>query len=91
MASYVERVLEYMERNVINMELPKTLQEDLQWAIDIITANKLYTGNQGLKLQEDRPEVKAWVDLIAMKAIPINKQEVERLKALEVAKAQEEA
>lgn len=25
MASYVERVLEFMERNVTNMELPKTL------------------------------------------------------------------
>jgi len=31
------------------------------------------------------------VDLIAMKAIPVNKQEVERLKQLEITIAQEEA
>lgn len=34
-------------------------------------------------MQEDRPEVKAWTNLISMKQIPENKKEVERLAALQ--------
>lgn len=46
--------------------------------------NKLYTGNfDDLKLSADRPEVKAWTNMIAMKQIPENIKEAERLKELE--------
>jgi hypothetical protein len=45
MASYVERVIDFMERMTNNPDLPKMLIEDIQWAIDVISANKLYTGN----------------------------------------------
>ena len=45
MASYVERVIDFMERMTLNTDLPKMLVEDIQWAIDTISANKLYTGN----------------------------------------------
>ena len=44
MSSYVERVLDFLEKHTANPEIPKTLQEDIQWAIDIISANKLYAG-----------------------------------------------
>jgi hypothetical protein len=34
-------------------------------------------------LQEDRPEVKAWTDIISLRNIPVNKKEQERLKQFE--------
>lgn len=84
MSSYVERVLDFLEKNMKNPEIPKTLQEDFQWATDIISANKLYQGSfDGFKLQEMREEVRAWTDLINLKNIPVNKKEQERLKILE--------
>lgn len=42
MASYVERVLDFLERLTKNAEIEKTLREDVEWAIDVISANKLY-------------------------------------------------
>lgn len=81
MSSYVERVIDFLEKHTVNPEVPKHLQEDIQWAIDIISSNKLYAGSfEGFRLQEDRPEVKAWTDLISLKNIPVNKKEQERLK-----------
>lgn len=63
MASYVERVIDFLEKHTVNPEVPKHLQEDIQWAIEIISSNKLYVGNlEGFKLSEERPEVKAWTD-----------------------------
>ena len=85
MSSYVERVIDFLEKHTVNPEIPKHLQEDIQWAIDIISSNKLYAGSfEGFKLQEERPEVKAWCDLIALKNIPVNKKEQERLKQFEI-------
>ena len=37
MSSYVERVLDFLEKQVENPQVPKTIQEDLEWAIEIIT------------------------------------------------------
>lgn len=52
--------------------------------MDVISANKLYSASfEGFKLSEERPEVKAWTDIIALKNIPINKMEYERLKQFE--------
>jgi hypothetical protein len=45
MASHVERVTELLDRLAENSDVPKTLQEDVIWAYDIITTNKLYSGN----------------------------------------------
>ncbi len=42
MASYVERVLDFLERVAKNENVDKTLKEDVEWAIDMISANKLY-------------------------------------------------
>ena len=90
MSSYVERVLDFFERLMDNPDLQKDLKEDIQWAIDIISTNKLYAGNmQGFRLQEDRAEVRAWTDLIGLKNIPVNKKEMERLKGLETQKDDE--
>ncbi len=44
---------------------------------------------QGFRLQEDRPEVRAWTDMIALRNIPINKKEVERLKQFETLREDE--
>ena len=81
---YIERVLDFLERQSVNSAVPKQLQEDLQWAYELISQNKLYSANiEGLKLAEDRPEVKAWTNLIALKQLPENKKEVERLSAFQ--------
>jgi hypothetical protein len=42
MASYVERVLDFLERVSKNESVDKTLREDVDWAIDIISANSIY-------------------------------------------------
>jgi len=42
MASYVERVLDFFERLAKNENVDKILREDVEWAIDMISANKLY-------------------------------------------------
>lgn len=84
MSSYVERVIDFLEKHTVNPEVPKHLQEDIQWAIDIISSNKLYAGSfEGFRLQEERPEVKAWTDMISLRNIPINRKEQERLKHFE--------
>jgi hypothetical protein len=81
MASYVERVLDFFERLSKNENVDKTLREDVEWAIDMISANKLYTGSiDSLGLQDKLPEVKAWKNLIHMKDIPINLMEAEKIK-----------
>lgn len=50
----------------------------------MISANKLYVGGfEGFKLSEDKAEIRAWTDLIALRNLPINKLELERLKQYE--------
>lgn len=84
MSSYVERVIDFLEKHQVNQDVPKHLREDLQWAIDIISSNKLYIHNfAGFKLSEDRPEVKAWTDLIYLKNVPASRKELDRLKQIE--------
>ena len=43
MASYVERVLDFMERVTKIPEIEKQIREDLEWAIETISTNKLYS------------------------------------------------
>ena len=84
MASYVERVLDFLERLSKNEEIDKILREDVEWAVEVITANKLYQGGfDGFNIQEDRPEIKVWMDIINMRQIPFNLVEQERLKQYE--------
>ena len=85
MASHVERVLDYMEKLIVNPDIPKELQEDLQWAVDTISLNKLYKGGmEGFKLQENLDEVKAWTDMIYLRNIAKNKDEESRLRMMEL-------
>ena len=81
MASYVERIIDFLERQVANPEIPKMLMEDIEWAIEVISANKLYTGSLDLiNFNTQRPEIAAWLDKINLKNIPKNELEIERLK-----------
>jgi len=71
MASYVERVIDFLEKLSNNPELPKMLVEDIQWGIEVISANKLYTGNLDyINFGTDREEIVAWTDKISLKTIP---------------------
>ena len=82
-STYVERVIEFLEKQTQDIKVPKHLQEDLQWVIDQISANKLYAGNiDSMKLDQDRQEVKAWMDMIGLKNIPVNTKELKRLEKL---------
>ncbi len=42
MASYVERVLDFLERVTKNESVDKTLREDVEWAIERISSNSIY-------------------------------------------------
>lgn len=58
MASHVERIIDFLERQAENAEIPKTLLEDIEWAIEIISANKLYTGSMSIiNFNKQRPEI----------------------------------
>jgi hypothetical protein len=84
MASHVERVIDFLERCAGNADMPKMLVEDIQWAIEIISQNKLYTSNLNyINLDTQRPEIKAWTELISLKWIPTNVEDMERLKEYE--------
>ena len=49
--------------------------------MEVISTNKLYTGNiNNINLDIQRPEIKAWTELISLKWIPTNIEEMERLK-----------
>ena len=84
MSSYVERVIDFLERISQNGDVPKMLAEDIQWAVDVISANKLYTGNMAsINFNNERSEIRHWIDEISMKSIPRNIAEMERLKEYE--------
>ena len=84
MASHIERLIDYLERQVESNDMPKMLIEDIQWAIDTISANKLYSGNlDNIKFNLDRPEIKAWMDVINLSVIPTSEEEKERLEEYE--------
>lgn len=56
------------------------LLEDIDWAIEVISANKLYSGSlDNIKFNKERTEIKAWIDLINLDAVPISEEEKERL------------
>ena len=77
MASHVERIIDLLERQIVNPEIPKMLMEDIEWAIEVISTNKLYTGNMSMiNFNRQRPEIEAWLDQINLKSIPKNTQEI---------------
>lgn len=71
MSSYIERVLEFLEKQLNNKELNHQLLEDIEWAIDIIGKNKLNTAaDKSFNFDEKRPEIKFWLDMISLKNLP---------------------
>jgi hypothetical protein len=84
MASYVERIIDFLEKLLENDAYPKIMLEDIEWAIEVISANKLKAGNMNIfKLDELRPEIRAWLQLISMDHIPLNIEEQKRLREFE--------
>jgi hypothetical protein len=87
MASYVEKLIDFMEKQASLPEdkMPKMLREDIEWAIELIGSNKLYTGSLDVYSAFDvkKPEIKAWIDTVKQKSIPYSLDEMERLKDLE--------
>ena len=68
MSSYIERLIDLLERCAQNKEYAPQFLEDIEWAIDTIGKNKLNTGaDKTLDFDGDkRPEIKAWIDLIKL-------------------------
>jgi hypothetical protein len=68
MASYVERIIDFLEKQAEHPDMPKMLREDIEWAIDVISANKLYTGSlDTINYNLQRPEIAAWLNQIKLK------------------------
>jgi len=64
--------------------MPKMLAEEIEWAYEQISANKLYgNGANNMVLDLQRPEIKAWKNLINLEWIPTNEEEMNRLKEFE--------
>lgn len=73
MSSYVERVIDFLEKLMKNQHVPKALQEDIEWAIKTINSNRLYKGQlENFKFVNDRVEIKAWMDMIKLSFNLIN-------------------
>ena len=69
---------------MVNEVLPKNLREDIEWAVEVISSNKLYNGNlHTIDYDEGRPEISVWTKMISGENIPINKEEMKRLKEFE--------
>ena len=84
MASHIEKIIDFLEKLLENNDMPKMLLEDIEWTIEVISANKLYSGSlDNIKFNKERPEIKAWIDKINLVAIPINEEEKERLEEYE--------
>ena len=65
--------------------MPKMLREDIEWAIELIGSNKLYTGDTDVYSTFDakKPEIQAWLDIVKLKNIPKSEVDIERLKDLD--------
>jgi hypothetical protein len=71
MVSHVERLIIFLEKLLENQNLPKMLHEDIEWAIEVISENLMYSGNmKNVKFNIDREEISAWLDRIHLKSIP---------------------
>jgi hypothetical protein len=68
MESHIERLINYLDKLLENQNLPKMLHEDIEWAVEVISENKLYSGQLGVnKYNKGREEIAAWLDKINLK------------------------
>ena len=52
-----------MEKLIENRNLSIMLHEDIEWAVELISKNKLYAvGMDNIKYNKDRPEISAWLN-----------------------------
>ncbi|CAI2378850.1 unnamed protein product [Moneuplotes crassus] len=62
---HVERITDYLEKLTKNPSVPKTLIDDINWAIKTLSSNKLFKNKLGgFKIPKDREDSKAWYNLI---------------------------
>lgn len=67
-----------------NEDYPKTLREDIEWSIEMIRYNKLYNGLTDISIfDQNRQEVKAWIEIISFSNIKATLEEMQRLKEFE--------
>lgn len=67
-----------------NEDYPKTLREDIEWSIEMIRYNKLYNGLTDISIfDQNRQEVKAWIEIISLSNIKTTLEEMQRLKEFE--------
>lgn len=67
-----------------NEDYPKTLREDIEWSIEMIRYNKLYNGLTDISIfDQNRQEVKAWIEIISLSNIKATLEEMQRLKEFE--------
>ena len=66
MWSYVERVIDLLEKLSKNQDIPKEIKEDIEWAIETISSNRLYKGELAKKLNANRIDIKAWTNMIKL-------------------------
>ena len=60
-----------------DQNLPVMLIEDIEWAVEVISKNKLYgAGLDQVKYSKDRPELWAWLNMINLKTIPTSLKEI---------------
>jgi hypothetical protein len=73
MSSNVEKVVDFLEKLIKNQNVPKALQEDLEWVIKTINSNQLYKGKfDEFKFDHDKEEIKAWINMISLSSSLIN-------------------
>ena len=72
--------METIENWSKHAKVPKTLKEDILWAYEIISQNKLYKEElDNYKLSKDRDEVKVWLDMINLNNLPRSKLDIDNL------------
>jgi hypothetical protein len=63
--SHVERLIKFLEKLIEDQKMPKMLLEDIEWVVQVISDNKLYSGNMdSIKYNKDREEIVAWLNKI---------------------------
>ena len=64
-----------------NEDYPKTLREDIEWSVEMIRDNDLYSGYVDKTVfDKNRLEIKAWFEIINFTNIQTTLEEMERLK-----------
>jgi hypothetical protein len=81
---HIDKILDFLEKQMSNEDYPKTLREDIEWSIEMIRGNKLYSELTDKTIfDKNRQEVKAWIDIISLNNVKTTLEEMQRLKEFE--------